>query len=78
VVAWEAKNETGDPRILHESAEELGPLRRTARISDVSGNQDKIEKGNLIASVGYGITLAHEDVELLAKHPPDRALAASS
>ena len=43
VVAWEAKNETGDPQILHESAEELGPLRRTARISDVSGNQDKIE-----------------------------------
>jgi hypothetical protein len=44
VVAREAENESSDPRILRESVRELGPLRRTASVNYVSGDQDEIER----------------------------------
>jgi hypothetical protein len=64
VVAGQAKNETGDPRILRESAEELGPLRRTARISDVSGNQDKVEWISRVDRVQFGHSLREPFISL--------------
>jgi hypothetical protein len=64
VVAREGENETGDPRILRESAEELGPLRRTASVSNVSCDQDKIERINRVDRVQFDHCLREPFVSL--------------